>query len=544
MVKKELLKAKVYQIVMYIRISREDEDVSINSNKIESNSITNQRNLLYEFISKQFAGGQEGFGKYEITEKCDDGYSGKKFERPGFMEMMEMAENNLVDCIIVKDFSRLGRDYVETGNYIEQVFPKLGIRFISVNGHYDSSKNINRAAGLDVAFKNVIYDFYSRDTSKKLRNVRRKMAERGEFASANAPYGYMKSRQDKHKLVINPDTAPVVRQIFELKLAGMSRLKITEMLNAQGIPSPAQYAINTKTGMDWRKVNEITGWDNSKVIAILKDERYTGVMVSLKRTLKGVYGKDTKIDKKDWLRVEGTHEAIIPPEMFKQVQNIMSNFEKNPYKINRYNPFTCGLCGRKLSQCSNKTFYYCRYGSVNPEAGCYKVRYETDVLQGIVLEELKLHLKEFTEFQKVYDAMPLNNVSVQDNIPIYENTLEKLSFSKTSMYEQYKDGKLTKEEYLAKKKAVSEQIKQYEEMARNAKLEQMQNDKEHNKVERFRDLVYKYQNIQELTKEVQETFIDKVIVYSKERLKIIWKFEDVFDIIYKNNNSSQSIKEI
>lgn len=542
MVKKAFLKAKVYQIVMYIRISREDDDVGITSKKTESNSITNQRNLLYEFIHKQFTGGQEGFDKYEITEKCDDGYSGKKFERPGFMEMMEMAENNLVDCIIVKDFSRLGRDYVETGNYIEQVFPKLGIRFISVNDHYDSSKNINRAAGLDVAFKNVIYDFYSRDTSKKLRNVRRKMAERGEFASANAPYGYMKSRQDKHKLVINPDTAPVVRQIFELRLAGMSGLKITEMLNAQCIPSPAQYAINTKTGMDWRKVNEITGWDNSKVIAILKDERYTGVMVSLKRTLKGVYGKDTKVDKKDWLRVEGTHEAIIPPEMFKQVQNIMLNFEKNPYKINRYNPFTCGLCGRKLSKCSNKIFYYCRYGSVNPEAGCYKARYETDVLQGIVLEELKLHLKEFTEFQKIYDAMPLNNVPVQDNIQIYENTLEKLSFSKTSMYEQYKDGKLTKEEYLDQKKAVLDQIKQYEEMVRSAKLEQMQNDKEHNKIKRFGDLVYKYQNIQELTKEVQETFIDKVIVYSKERLKIIWKFEDVFDIIYKNkNDNSQRI---
>lgn len=539
MAKKEILKAKAYQIVMYIRISREDDDIGINSKKIESNSITNQRNLLYGFIHKQFTEEQEGFNKYEITEKCDDGYSGKKFERPGFMEMMEMAENNLVDCIIVKDFSRLGRDYVEIGNYIEQVFPKLGIRFISVNDYYDSSKNINQGAGLDVAFKNVIYDFYSRDTSKKLRNVRRKMAERGEFASANAPYGYMKSKQDKHKLVINPDTAPVVRQIFELKLAGMSGLKITEMLNAQCIPSPAQYAINTRTGMDWRKVNEITGWDNSKVIAILKDERYTGVMVSLKRTLKGIYGKDTKTDKKDWLRVEGTHETIIPPEMFGQVQNIMLNFEKNPYKINRYNPFTCGVCGRKLSKCSNKTFYYCRYGSVNPEADCYKAKYETEVLQGIILEELKLHLKEFTEFQKVYDAMPLNNVSLQDNILMYENTLEKLSFSKTLMYEQYKEGKLTKEEYLGKKKEVSDQIKQYEEMANTAKLEQTQNDKEYNKIKRFRDLVYKYQNIQELTKEVQEAFIDKVIVYSKGRLKIIWKFEDVFDLIYKNNNSQR-----
>ncbi len=209
----------------------------------------------------------------------------------------------------------------------------------------------------------------------------------------------------------------------------------------------------------------------------------------------------------------------------------MLDFEKNPCKTSRYNPFICGVCGRKLSKCSNKTFYYCRYGNVNPETGCHKAKYETDALYRIVLEELKLHLKGFTELQKVYDAITLNNVSVQDNIPMYENALEKLSFSKTAMYEQYKDGKLTKEEYIDKKKAVSEQIKQYEEMLKSAKLEKTENDKEYNKIKKARDLVYKYQNMQELTKEVQETFIDRIIVYSKERLKIIWKFEDVFHII-------------
>ena len=259
---------------------------------------------------------------------------------------------------------------------------------------------------MEVAFKNFIYDFYSRDTSKKIRNVRRKMAECGQFASANAPYGYQKSAEDKHKLVVDEEAAQVVREIFQMKIAGMSAKKITENLNARQISSPAQYALNHKRGMDWRKVNEKTAWDATKVVAILKDERYAGNMVSLRRTLKGIYGKDTPMDSSDWIRVEGTHEGIVSIEDFQKVQATFLKYEKSqPSTINRYNAFVCGHCGRKLSYSKDRKKLICRYGESNPNASCYKAAYPAEKIRGAVLEALKWHFEQFIDWEEMQERL-------------------------------------------------------------------------------------------------------------------------------------------
>lgn len=250
-------------LALYIRLSKEDDDVGISFEKEESNSITNQRMLLYDYLKSHTE-----FQDYRIIEKCDDGYSGKRFDRPQFTELMDMVRKGEVDCIIVKDLSRFGRDYIEIGDYLEQLFPFLGIRFIAVNDKYDSQDGGKQTAGLEVAFKNFIYDFYSRDTSKKIRNVRNKMAKAGQFASPNAPYGYLKSPGDKHRLVIDEEAAAVVREIFRLRLLGFSGNKIAAALNEREIPSPAQYALNHKRGMDWRRINQKTAWDPAKIIGI------------------------------------------------------------------------------------------------------------------------------------------------------------------------------------------------------------------------------------------------------------------------------------
>ena len=336
---------KPYVVALYTRMSKEDDDVGLYGNKEESNSITNQRMLLYEYLKTH-----PEFQGYEVKEFCDDGFSGKRIDRPQFNEMLDLVRKGEINCIIVKDFSRFCRDYIEIGNYLEQLFPFLGIRFIAVTDNYDSKDSGTETAGLEVAFKNFIADFYSRDTSKKLRSTRSEMAREGKFASANAPYGYLKSPEDKHKLIVDEEAAPVVRKIFELKLAGLSALKITKMLNESGIPSPAQYALQKKRGMDWRRKNSISGWDSTKVVGILKDERYAGNMVSLKRTLKGVYGKDTPVEKENWIRVENTHEGIVSYEDFLRVQETFKVYQKRqPKEIDRTNAFECAHCGRKLS---------------------------------------------------------------------------------------------------------------------------------------------------------------------------------------------------
>ena len=274
---------------------------------------------------------------------------------------------------------------------------------------YDSKDGGQETAGLEVAFKNFIYDFYSRDTSKKIRNVRRKMAESGQFASANAPYGYRKSAKDKHKLVVDEEAAQVVREIFQMKIAGMSAKKITENLNARQIPSPAQYALNHKRGMDWRKVNEKTAWDATKVVAILKDERYAGNMVSLRRTLKGIYGKDTPMDSSDWIRVEGTHEGIVSIEDFEKAQSTFLKYKKSqPSTINKYNAFVCGHCGRKLSYSKDRKKLICRYGESNPNASCYKAAYPAEKIRGAVLEALKWHFEQFIDWEEMQERLEKN----------------------------------------------------------------------------------------------------------------------------------------
>lgn len=510
-----------YVIGIYIRLSKEDEDVSAESGKTESNSITNQRMLINDFIKEK-----PEFQNATIIEKCDDGYSGKKFDRPAFMELIEMARSGEINCIIVKDLSRFGRDYVEIGDYLEQIFPFLGVRFISINDHYDSAVNGNQTLGLDVVFKNFIYDSYSRDTSRKIREVRRKLAKEGSFASPNAPYGYLKSKEDKHKLNINPDTAPIVKRIYELKLSGSKATDIARILNAEGVSSPAQYAIDKGIGMDWRRINEKTGWTDSHILCILRDERYVGHMISLKRTLDGVYGKDTKVNKEEWIKVKDTHEGIVSQEVYDKVQELITNFEK-PFTKRSTNVFTCGHCGRKMSKSKNKSFYMCRYGDVNPHASCYKFKVEAEALENMVVEELQQHFQVFLAEAEIQKKQDKKRVPVAENRGLYEKNLKLMEVAKTSLYEKYKEGTLTRDDYIREKKECDKKIREYQELLQeNIYEDKVLNDKK----SQVTDLIQKYRCEEMLTQEIKECFIDRVIVYAPNRICINWKFEDMCKI--------------
>lgn len=320
----------------------------------------------------------------------------------------------------------------------------MGIRFIAVTDNYDSKNSGTETAGLEVAFKNFIADFYSRDTSKKLRSTRSEMAKEGKFASANAPYGYLKSPEDKHKLIVDEETAPVVRKIFELKLAGLSAKKITIILNDSGIPSPAQYALQKKRGMDWRRKNSISGWDSTKVIGILKDERYAGNMVSLKRTLKGIYGKDTPVDKESWIRVENTHEGIVSYEDFLRTQETFKAYQKRqPKEIDRTNAFECAHCGRKLSYSKDRKKLICRYGAVNPQAVCSNAAYPNEKLRGAVMAALQWHFEQFLHWEKIQKAQQEKEDAEQDT-SLYERTIANLEKRKLVFMRNTEKGILQK----------------------------------------------------------------------------------------------------
>ena len=513
-------------LALYIRLSKEDADVGVSSEKEESNSITNQRLLLYEYLKSH-----PEFQNYRIIEKCDDGYSGKKFDRPQFVELMALVRQQEVDCIIVKDFSRFGRDYIEVGNYLEQLFPFLGVRFIAVNDRYDSREGGKQTAGLEVAFKNFIYDFYSRDTSKKIRNVRNKMAKAGQFASANAPYGYLKSPEDKHKLVIDAEAAAVVREIFRLRLSGFSGNKIAAILNERKIPSPAQYALNHKRGMDWRRVNQKTAWDPSKVIAILKDERYAGNMISLRRVLNGIYGADTPVEKNEWIRVENTHEAIVSYEDFIKTQATFLVYRKSqPKVIQKYNAFTCAHCGRKLSYSEDRKKLICRYGETNPMAACYKAAYPDTHLKGAVLESLKWHFEQFVRWEEL-QAEAEQKEQAELDTSILEKQIDTQEKAKTILYEKYRDGRLSREEYIAERSRVNLLLEEVRKRLEQIRIEREIKERGETKLNEFSCLVQKYRYAEKLTKELEQTFVEKVLVFDAEHIKTTWKFQDVFSVI-------------
>lgn len=264
------------RVVMYLRISNEDADMR-ETGKTESNSIAHQRWMLTDFIRNH-----PDLRDAELDELCDDGWSGKNFERPGMIELLEQVKRGKVQCIVVKDFSRFGRDYLTVGNYISRVFPFMGVRFISVNDNFDSTRP-GDIDSLDTSFKTLIYDLYSRELSQKVKAARKQRAEQGLFLSPFAPYGYVKDEKDKNRLVIDEPAAEVVRRIFQMTLDGCKSSQIAAALNREGIMTPMRYKHNMGIDRKWPCICEDNFWTDGSIGKILRDERYIGTVIFGKR---------------------------------------------------------------------------------------------------------------------------------------------------------------------------------------------------------------------------------------------------------------------
>ena len=327
----------------YLRLSNEDGD------KTESNSIRNQRSLIQDFVSRQ----------KDITlveEYVDDGYSGANYDRPSFQKMMEDVRSGKINCIIVKDLSRLGRNYIETGRYIENIFPVLGVRFIAVNDNYDSADTKNDADQIIVPFKNLINDAYCRDISMKIRSQLEMKRKNGQFTGSYAAYGYKKDPKDKNHLIIDPYAAEIVRDIFRMKIEGYNNERIAEKLNEMGILIPMEYkrscGLNFNSGF---RSGKNPKWGTSSVLRILKNEIYTGTMVQGKTRKVNYRVKDCiPVEAENWIRVENTHEPIIDKDIFECVQQLMTlDTRTSPEKDNVYafsGLLRCGDCGQNLNR--------------------------------------------------------------------------------------------------------------------------------------------------------------------------------------------------
>lgn len=349
-----------YRIAIYMRLSKEDDQ-----NKEESNSISMQRILLKKYVA-------ESFSNYELMEFADDGYTGTNFNRPGMQSLLKMVRNFELDCIVVKDFSRFARDYIELGSYLEQIFPFMGVRFISVNDHYDSKADKGSMADLDINFRNLLYDLYSKDLSQKVRASLAVKKAKGEYISAGCPFGYGKAPDDRHMLLIEKAEAEIVQRIFRLTLQGCTSVQIARQFNEEKVKTPVEFKLERGETTRAPK-GGIFLWTPSMICQILRNRIYVGDIVYGKYEKDFVGGKNHIKPRKEWSICYNHHEPIIKREVFEQVE--AKRGKKQNAQGQKSHPFVgkavCGCCKRNLRYRHGQNPYFCchqRY--FNAMEGC------------------------------------------------------------------------------------------------------------------------------------------------------------------------------
>ena len=431
MIKKTL--KKVYHASIYLRLSKEDGDVTSGS-KNESNSISNQKSLVMDYL-------KDKHDIQVVSIREDDGYSGVDFNRPGFQLMLEDIKKGIIDCILVKDLSRFGRNYIEVGRYLEKLFPMLGVRFIAVNDNYDSL-NVDTAHDMVMPFKNLINDSYCRDLSVKIRSHLAVKRKNGEFIGAFACYGYLKDPDNKNHLVIDTYAGSVVQDIFRMKINGYSQYKIADALNEQGILSPMEYkrsiGIHFETSF---QVNTKALWSAKAVSRILTNEVYTGVLVQGRQTTPNHKVKVRQaVDEKDWVRVGNAHDPLIDPCLFEIVQTLLERDTRTSPNADSVFPLSgllyCGDCGqpmvRKTTAYSRKgagdfqpqkyAYLVCQGHSKDKACSWHRIR-EKELLDTVLLA-VNHHVKHILNMEKALKDMD-TAPSVQLLIQKYESHMEK-----------------------------------------------------------------------------------------------------------------------
>ncbi|HEO3128802.1 TPA: recombinase family protein [Streptococcus agalactiae] len=504
---------------LYERLSRDDELEG------ESNSIVNQKKILEEYASKN--------NLTNIIHFTDDGISGTQFDRPGFMEMMNGVNTGNIGCIIVKDMSRLGRDYLKVGQCME-ILRQKGVRLIAINDNVDSFYREDDFT----PFRNIMNEWYARDTSRKIQSTFRSKGESGKHTASTPPYGYIKDKKDKDKWIVDEKAAQIVRRIFNLTMDGAGPYKIAKILEADKIDIPAYHQQKMGYGLHQSKNFEYPyRWCSSTIASILKKKEYLGHTVNFK-TRKHFKDKKSKYVSEDkWLIFENTHEAIIDQETFDNVQRIRGNVKRYPDGWGEYHPLTglmyCADCGSKMyvhrtNNYKNIPYYVCSNykkvpcGMLCPSAHRIKAEVVINLIQE-TLKDIKNYLnedneafihsiqnemeeKEKVEIEKQRVRLINNKSRIQElerlMCRIYEDMiLEKIP---SSRYE------ILNSQYETEQRVLSKEIKDLE-------IAISRYEKETDRARKFISLISRYENFDELTTTMINEFIEKIIIHERDR---------------------------
>lgn len=539
---------KLYKVGIYCRLSVED---AVNSAKAknyipsdESVSIENQYEILSKFVMLN--------GWVEVKTYRDDGYSGGNFQRPGFQEMLEDARSGLINLILVKDLSRLGRDFVEVGRYTDVVFPSLGCRFVSVLDCLDSEGDNTDM----LHFRSLMNDYHLKDLSSKIKSVLHAKMKSGQYLGSYAPYGYRKSEDDKHRLVIDEEAAAVVRRIFEMRRSGMAYGKITAALNQDGILSPRWYwAIHYGNGSC--KCSKL--WAYATVKNILNDAIYTG-MLTQNRTGSRSYKDKTLIQKpeSEWISHEDAHEAIISPETWDAVQeqNRLAKLRSNGNAVPQPALFTgklvCADCGhplvvnrqnqhRKNGTVIKYVSYYCSRYATSGHSVCSWHRISEITLQQLILNEIKAQAKAVTVNEaavleklkkQVSSADTMRQENTHQEIAALRRRVQELEQMTAKLYEDKVSGTITEATFLMLiEKSEQERIQKSDRLdallSEAGKVQQELSD-----LQKWTALIRKYLNLTELDRNTVDELIDRIevseatVVDGKrhQNIKIFYRF--------------------
>ena len=528
-----------YDTALYVRLSKEDGDVASGS-KNESNSIANQKSLIMDYLQSR-----PEFRVVSIRE--DDGFSGTDFNRPAFQAMMEDVKKGVINCIIVKDLSRFGRNYIEVGRYLEKLFPMLGIRFIAVNDNYDSLE-ADTAYDIVVPFKNLINDSYCRDLSVKIRSHLAIKRKNGEFIGAFACYGYLKDENNRNQLVVDTYAGQVVKDIFRMKINGMSQYRIAEALNEQGILSPMEYKKYLGSHFESSfKVNPKAVWTAKAVTRILTNEVYTGVLVQGKQTTPNHKVKvRQEVDETDWIRVENAHESLIDRVLFDIVQNLMGRDTRTSPNETQVFPLSglvyCGDCGhpmvRKISRYTKKekadtaqTYGYFLCSEKCGKGGCSWHRISENDLMGAVLGAVNLHIQKVLDVQealKQIENAPSRQLMIQkyqERLSMKEEERKKAERLKIGIYEDLKDGLLDKEEYQKLKTEFDSRIAEADAAVKELKRQIAGLEGSRSANAPWMNYFQQFGRLEQLTRWAAAIIINKILVYEDNRIKITFNFE-------------------
>ena len=516
-------------LALYIRLSIEDGDLKKSVDKTESNSVSNQRKLLLDYYRNH-----PELNEYELVEFCDDGYSGTNFERPQFQEMMQQVKRGQIHCIMVKDLSRFGREYLEVGAYLELILPLFGTRFISVNDAFDTNRYVGTTGGMELALRNLINGMYSRDLSVKVRSAIKTRNRRGQYWGGNTFYGYALAPDDKHRLVVDEEVRKVIVMIFELCVEGLSTMQIAQRLNELDILCPAEYKKKKGGKYNGRTVEKRSIWLGGTVRKILNDERYTGKMVSGTRESDGIRTNKMKmLPKEEWIVVEGTHEAIISQELFDQaaasLRSRIRTVNDNTSGDRSGNLFVCGYCGRKLQKSNGKQIHlYCIKGRSDTSSDCDHIHEEWNSLKNTVLRVFLTHVKlMYEKAEKVKVKSVSEEAALRDSTQKIESKIRALRNRKTTLYEEYRSGKYTKEQFVKMKaqdeREIAEMAKRLEENSQN--LDQVIKRKKaaDNTMSAASGIV-----LTSYDPKIIRRFVDEIKVYGKDRMEICFKNCDLY----------------